>query len=227
VQPERWRLALALALQAGISELRFDSLTHGSNHATMGAMSNLDEYIPVEEAARILQRGTRMTEKYADKGRIRTKPAGRRRLYLRADVEQLREELNVSDMPTPKPLAQVLPPSELLELVDRKDDEIRSLNQEIAALRHRLGQVEGELNTARYLLEDKQRLDSKIEEVTSKLEAAASRIDGYRSDNERLNIEVARMQFELEFYRRELERTQQERENIKKALSSPHNNEHS
>jgi chromosome segregation ATPase len=139
-------------------------------------MSADDEYIPIEAAAEILRRQWRQTHRYAEQGRIRTKRAGRRVMFLKQDVEALARELNVELSPRPKPLAQLLPASDLLELVIHKDDEIRSLREEISMLQRRLGQMEGEIQASKFLLQDSHRLREDL--------------DHYREETRRLRDEL-------------------------------------
>ena len=104
------------------------------------------EYIPVETAAEILKMSARMVNKYGNDGRIQTKRAGRRVLYLRDDVEALADELGVDLRPPPKaPRADLVPVGEMMEYIrdrDTRNEELqRQLLQavaEIATLRERL-----------------------------------------------------------------------------------------
>jgi len=54
-----------------------------------------EEYITVEDAAAILQTKTRQAHRYGEgpNARIRTRKAGRRKLFHRGDVEQLARDL--------------------------------------------------------------------------------------------------------------------------------------
>ena len=48
-------------------------------------MSNNAAYIPVETAAEILRMTARQVNRYGNEGRLQTRRAGRRVLYLRSD----------------------------------------------------------------------------------------------------------------------------------------------
>jgi excisionase family DNA binding protein len=86
-----------------------------------------DVYITVEEAAAILDLSTRQVHRYGsgESARLRTRRAGRRRLFHRGDVESLAADLAVARHPLPPPPRKETPPplpSPLLpELGDRPD----------------------------------------------------------------------------------------------------------
>src|SRR6266487_1579767 len=71
-------------------------------------MSN-ERWIDVTEAASILKMTSRQVNRYGNQGKLRTKKAGRRVLYLLSDVSNLADELRVDIRPTPQhsPLARV------------------------------------------------------------------------------------------------------------------------
>jgi hypothetical protein len=131
------------------------------------------QYIPVETAADLLKMSARMVNKYGNDGRLRTKKAGRRVLYVREDVETLAEELAVDMRPPPKaPRADLVPVGEMMDYIrdrDTKNEELqRQLLQavaEIATLRERL-------EHQRLLADERETLRNRISELEQALTEA-------------------------------------------------------
>ena len=99
----------------------------------------MDDWITVEEAARILAVSSRQAYRYAkgDPPKVRSMEAGRRVLFNRLDVQSLADELNSEYRP--RPAKDSVDAGELLQLV-------RSLQTDIATAYRRIGELEGQLS---------------------------------------------------------------------------------
>jgi hypothetical protein len=133
-------------------------------------MSTYDEYITVEDAADILQVTIRSVNRYGsepkDNPRLRTRKAGRRILYHRGDVETLAQDLGVANTPRQKPPSlELLPPGEYLKHLEKKDEQIAMLQQQVSQMAMTIGRLQGELESSRYLLEDQQRMRQRLQEL--------------------------------------------------------------
>lgn len=131
---------------------------------TMSSMN--DDYIPVEEAASILRLGERQTRNYGAKGLIKTKRAGQRVVFHRGDVEALAEELGASLKPRPKSAQmEMIPPGEIFNYIQQRDQQVAELQDRLNQAALRIGQLQGELEAGRLLLEDKQRIQQRLESL--------------------------------------------------------------
>jgi len=129
-----------------------------------------DEYITSEEAAELLQVVVRQVYRYSDgpNARLRSRPAGRRKMIHRGDVEQLARDLGVANKPRKKPPSVELAPAmsgEFLRALQQKDDEIRQLRNEITQMAHQMGQLQGEVAASRKLFEDQQHVRQRLEAI--------------------------------------------------------------
>lgn len=71
-----------------------DSLTKPSSKCKLFRMGNLDDYVSQTEAAEILGVDGSTVSRWSDQGKIRVqRRIGYTKLYARADVERLRDEL--------------------------------------------------------------------------------------------------------------------------------------
>lgn len=127
-----------------------------------------DEYITSEEAAEILQVVPRQVYRYSDgpNARLRSRPAGRRKMIHKGDVEQLARDLGAANKPRKKsPTLELVPQGEFLKLLEKKDEEIRQLRDQITQLAHQMGQLQGEVVASRKLLEDQQHVRQRLEAI--------------------------------------------------------------
>jgi hypothetical protein len=109
-----------------------------------------DEFITVEEAAERLQVSTRQVHRYgeAPAARIRTRKAGRRKLFNKADVEVLAADLNVEDKPKPVPKAELMPASDLLHYIRERDQQLADVQQQLNRAMLEIGRLQGQLEAA-------------------------------------------------------------------------------
>jgi hypothetical protein len=105
-------------------------------------MSN-ERWIDVTEAASILKMTSRQVNRYGNQGKLRTKKAGRRVLYLLSDVASLADELRVDIRPTPQqnPLARV--DDRMERLAEGQQQVLEMLQRFEEAERHRLPAPQG------------------------------------------------------------------------------------
>ena len=130
---------------------------------------NEPEYITVEEAALRLKVTPRMVNRYGnmDPPRIRNRKAGRRTLYHPGDVAQLAEDLDVASKPLPAAPAQmtVFEPSEVLEYLREKD-------QQLAEVQQQLNKALIEVGHSRALVERYHQVEQERDDLRRQLEAA-------------------------------------------------------
>ncbi len=114
----------------------------------------MDEWLTVEEAARLLNVTPRHMHRYGqgDAPKVRTQAAGRRTLFWREDVEALAEEQN-ADL-KPRGNVDVLPAGELFDLVRQQQDQLMLLSR-------RIGELEGQLQL-RLLPDDERSLRDEL-----------------------------------------------------------------
>jgi hypothetical protein len=94
-------------------------------------MSNdQDNWITVTEAAGILRMTPRQVNRYGNLGRLRTRRAGRRILYLASDVATLADELRVDIRPEPT-TSLAVPLRELLEHLQARDRQLEDAQQRV------------------------------------------------------------------------------------------------
>ena len=113
-----------------------------------------DEFIPVERVAACLRVTPRHAHKAAQKANVRTRKAGRRLLYHRADVERLADELGVvyrtAEAEPPGPItsesATTSEPTAATDIVLASDllRHVRELEASLARVAHDNGKLEAE-----------------------------------------------------------------------------------
>ncbi len=120
--------------------------------------SDRDEYITPGDAARRFGVSTRSIERAAASGKVRTRNNPRRkgRLYHLGDLEQWRGAETPQPAPPPaKPSTELVPPSELLRMLDDAQRRAERAMLEV-------GRLQGQLEAQHKLLEgaenDRQRL---------------------------------------------------------------------
>ncbi len=114
----------------------------------------MDDWITVEEAARILAVSTRQTYRYAkgNPAKVRSMESGHRLLFNRMDVQALAEELNSAYRP--RQSKEVVDAGQMLDLV-------RSLQTDVAAAYRKIGELEGQLSQ-RLLPDDERNLRDEL-----------------------------------------------------------------
>jgi hypothetical protein len=129
------------------------------------------EYIPVETAADILKMSPRMVNKYGNDGRLRTKKAGRRVLYVRTDVETLADELGVDLRPPPKaPRADLVPVGEMMDYIRDRDTKNEALQHQLLQAVAEIATLRERLEHTRLLTDDNEALRKRIQELESQLD---------------------------------------------------------
>jgi hypothetical protein len=111
-------------------------------------MSNDQEnWITVTEAAAILRMTARQVNRYGNLGRLRTRRAGRRILYLAADVATLADELRVDIRPEPT-TSLAVPLRELLQHLQARDRQLEDAQQRVEEA---LARIERQTNQQRQI----------------------------------------------------------------------------
>jgi len=115
-----------------------------------------EEWIPASDAARILHMSERQVNRYGADGKIHTRRAGRRVLYLADDVTSLADELRVDIRPAPASRAMI--PPELARYIQEQGDLMRAQGESQASIDRRLEAIErrlaepAQLDVPRWLL---------------------------------------------------------------------------
>ncbi len=107
-----------------------------------------EPYIPVEEAADILQVTTRQAHRYGegDQPRVRTRRAGRRVMFHKDDVEALAAELGVLDQPRPgRPRSDLISATVMFDYIRERDVKLDALQQQLQQAMHEIGRLQGAL----------------------------------------------------------------------------------
>jgi hypothetical protein len=118
-------------------------------------MSNDEDWISSRAAQARLGRTDRQLRRYASAGRVRTRNAGGRVQYHRADVEALAAQQVPDDRPRVES-TEIMPPGALLE-------HIRQLEAQIAVSAAREGRLQGMLEAQQPRLEDAQRIQGLLD----------------------------------------------------------------
>lgn len=119
-------------------------------------MSNDQEnWISVTEAAAILRMTPRQVNRYGNVGRLHTRRAGRRILYLASDVAALANELRVDIRPEPT-TSLAVPLRELLEHLRTRDRQLEDAQQRVEDA---LARIERQTNQQRQLRDPAQERD--------------------------------------------------------------------
>jgi predicted FMN-binding regulatory protein PaiB len=119
-------------------------------------MTNDDDYIPVELAAKRLRLSIRQATRYAE--RVRHKRVGRRIFYHKEDIETLAGELNTEDREPAPPRAEMMPAGDVLQTFERQQ-------AQLVAMSHEIGRLTGMLDQQRLLTEDMERVRQRLQAV--------------------------------------------------------------
>src|SRR5262245_31794743 len=114
---------------------------------------NDTQWLTVEQVATMLGVSTRQAHRYGEgpSARLRTKRAGRRILFNRADVEALAVELGIAHQPPPAPkpprveIVQQQTQNELLGYLRERDEELRHYQAKLESLLVELGRLQAEV----------------------------------------------------------------------------------
>ena len=134
--------------------------------------------ITVDDAARLLGKSQRTVYRYAEQGRLRTHDTPHGKLFERAQVAALAAELNITPAPI-QPAAELVPLSDMLSELHRKDDQLADANQ-------RLQQAALEIRRLRERLDTQQRALTDADMARQRLTAAEAERDRLKQEVERL-----------------------------------------
>jgi multidrug efflux pump subunit AcrA (membrane-fusion protein) len=135
-------------------------------------MTDSDEWMRADEAAKVLGLSERSALRYASgsSARIRTsKRTGSKRLWLyRPDVEALAAELQPArrapDLP-PLPKPELVPAGELLGYLRQRDEELKEAQRALQAAAMEIGQARAELQRRQLVDEQLQVVQQERDEV--------------------------------------------------------------
>jgi hypothetical protein len=126
-----------------------------------------DEYLPPTQLVRALGVPIRTIERWAHEGRVRTRPSPTRRrakLYHRGDVERLAVS-HVAPPETPTPTAELVPLSDMLAALHRKDDQLSEANDKLNRAMLEVGRLQGQLEAQQKLLEAGQQAQADLQRL--------------------------------------------------------------
>ncbi len=139
-----------------------------------------EEWITVEEAARILHLSPRQTHR----AEVQKKLIGRRAMFLRADVERLAADSEAHLRPAPlAPRAEIMPQGEMLDYLRERDQDVRDAQGRAEAAQQHLAQAMLEIG----------RLQNQLEGRLLPDQAAA-----LQTREAQLEAQVAQLQAELD-----------------------------
>jgi hypothetical protein len=122
---------------------------------TMTGHDQHEEYLTEEEASSILNRSPRQVRRYGRTGKVGVQegPAGRR--YRRTDVEALALALQDKDRTRPA-RADLIPLGDVLDHLERKDAEIKELNERLQRAMLEIGRLQATIEHQQRLLTTEQ-----------------------------------------------------------------------
>ncbi len=150
-----------------------------------------EEYIPVEDAAYILQLTTRQVHRYGSdpNPRLRTRRLGKRVIFHRGDVEALAAELGairkVGERPPPAPKAELMPIGEMLSYLRERDQQLADVQSQMNQALIRIGQLQAMLDQ-RLLPEDEQQLRLRLTQLEEEHDRLQRDLEAERSGREQL-----------------------------------------
>ncbi len=144
-------------------------------------MSNNDAaYIPVETAAEILRMTARQVNRYGNEGRLQTRRAGRRVLYLRSDVDALAAELGVTLRPAPRPRAELVPVGQMLDYLRERDARLDELQRQLLSAATEIGRLQQTIEHQRLLAVQAEQLRTRVAELEAERDQLRAELDAIR-----------------------------------------------
>ncbi len=132
-----------------------------------------EAYIGVIEAAEILRMTERQVNRYGHEGKLQTRKAGRRVLYLKTDVEALATELDVNNRPAQKSQSTALVPAgEMLEYIRERDRKLEEVQQQLINAAVEVTRLRTQLEQQKQLSENQEGLQLRIMELEQALARA-------------------------------------------------------
>lgn len=108
-------------------------------------------YITEAEASALLNRSPRQVRRYGRTGKVSVQERPGGRLYLRADIEMLARELQDKDRTRPAK-AELMPLGDVLDHLERKDTEIKELNERLQRAMLEIGRLQATIEHQQRLL---------------------------------------------------------------------------
>jgi exonuclease VII small subunit len=136
-----------------------------------GFMSDIDDaYLPPTYLSRTLRLPLRTIVRWAREGRVRTRPSPTRqraKLYHRGDVERLAISHVAPPLepPTPAPTAELVPLSDMLAQLNRKDDQLAEANAQLQRAAVEIGRLQERVDQQQKLLESAQKAQDDLSRV--------------------------------------------------------------
>jgi len=142
-----------------------------------------NEYITVEEAAEILQVTTRGANRYGHgpNPRLRSRKAGRRLLYNKADVIELARDLGVLNQPRPtRPKTDLVPAGDMLNYIRERDNRLDALQQALNQAMLEIGRLQARLEQHKLLADENNELRNRLAETEARIIQLESELEKYQ-----------------------------------------------
>ena len=144
-----------------------------------------NEYITVDDAARILGKSQRTIYRYAEQGRLTTHDTPGGKLFLRAQIDTLASELNVTPQPV-QPVTELVPLSDMLSALERERERTQDKERMINQLMVRVSDLREEIGRLQERTETQQKALTDADMARQRLTMAEAELEKYKQEVERL-----------------------------------------
>ncbi len=148
-----------------------------------------DREYTTAEATQRTGLGECQLRRYVIDGKLHSRRAGRATFYDAADVDALAAERGRGSSPglPPEPTSEIMPASEIFQYLRERQDKLDAALLEIGRLR-------GFLESQQKLLEDRERLQQRIEELLAELDAVRQEAQVYADAQAKIQELEARLE---------------------------------
>ncbi len=112
-----------------------------------------NEYITIDNAARMLGKSQRTVYRYAEQGRLTTHDTPNGKLFERVQVDALAAELHITPQPV-QPTTELVPVSDMLAELHRKDDALAEAHERLQRAALEVGRLQGQIEAQQKALTD-------------------------------------------------------------------------
>ncbi len=122
----------------------------------------------------------RAVNRYGNDGRLQTRRAGRRVLYLRSDVEALAAELGVALRPAPRPRAELVPVGQMLDYLRERDARLDELHRQLLSAAAEIGRLQQTIEHQRLLADQAEQLRARVADLEEERDRLRAELDALK-----------------------------------------------